>query len=839
MFGNQFGRPNLKRGHSPDHEVEQRGPQFRQQHGQGFVKRHRPDNYNLPQTIEERIIRLGDTGFRNADIGVLAKDIDTDLLNKQGEEDRIKVIVTTICKCIISFPTRVSTYATLIGLISVKHYNVSCQIISSLHASYPLYLESQKWREALCIIHSLSCLVNCKVIQPSALISQFNHLLDVAQEEGTSQARSDYFIYTILSSMPYVALELSIQEDTSGFERLLSSIETLLSKRSKQHLTVTRVWFSNDSTLQMDYLDSLWIQMKNFRANGWNESFLHRPYNEKEYKDIMASSLIPQNSPAIQVPAYSENHCYPYPRIVLRIFEDDVSEHQSLGPYPGPRHIPGSDKIERFCVENQIRNMIDEIPNTPLDCVRHLTHFYKSDQLPMKYILIETLLGELFTLPKPRHDVVLYQSLIYELSKIYQNPNTRGQEDSKTSFENILNSAAQVLYQNLETMNVTCLDRFVNWFSYHLNVVNFVFPWQCWSDATCKDIDSPKTIFVQSILDHCIRFSFHKKILTITQEQLSNLIPPEAKAEFRLTYADDQSVQDMANMIRHLITTKADMPTIGEKLNVQIPGINMPEGFELKDEKPRDRLSKIDAFTAVLLDLSASKSLTHLSSAMGNYLRVFKALLTGTPGGQVQLLQTMYLCFDSHPQLQVILVEKLVKAQLIDVREVCNWIFSESMRPNHLRPHLWDILSSSFRRFTLMIDKKIGEKKALESSSQEDKPTETDGSGDVEMKKEDSSANNNATLIEAIDVKVKQLQGSLDALYLDVFRMFADTLKDHIRKCEENGTSYMDNYFRWATGRMQQFYFEHYDVLQWKYSQIKVIVETTPSIGNSIFNLRE
>lgn len=825
MFGNQYNRP-MKRGHSPDFENDFRG-QHRPHGGHPFNKRHRGDSsYNQPQTIEDRIARLGETGSRNADIGLLARDIDADLTTKVDLEEKTKILVSKICRCIVSNPTRVSTYATLIALISVKHFGISCQIINSIHAAYPVYLEAQRWKEALTIIHILTCLVNCKVIKADALMSQFDILLEADQGENIPQARSDYFVYTVLSSLPYVALKLSIETEEGKLEEMLTRIETYLGKRSKNHLNMTRVWFSKDSTVQMDYLDSLWVQIKNFRANGWNEIFLHRPYNDKEYSDIF-KSIVPSDSVPIQIPVHSDKYSYPVPRIVLRLFDDDVTE--------GPKAIPGSDKIERFCIESHIKNIIDELPNSPLECARHLSHLYRSDTIPLKHMLIETLLGEMFKLPNPTHNVVVYQAIIYELTKLFQP--SKISDEVKFNYDYILNEAVQTLYENLDTMNITCLDRFVKWFSYHLNNTNFLFPWQCWTDATCKDIDSPKTIFVQAVIDHCMRFSFHAKIDKLVSAHLANLMPPEIKPTYRTSFPESPEATALANEIKRLITTKADPSAVCESLNVKIEGVDLPEGFMLREEKPFDKLMKVDIFTAVLLSL-ATKSLTHLSSALGKYRGLIRALTADVSSGQVQFLQTMYLCLDSHPQLQVILVDKLLKAELIDAKQICLWLFSEPMRPNHLRPHLWDILNNSVTRVYLMIKKAEKDRKELDEQPEvKDLPPKEDGDNDVEMKQEDEP--DLSSKKEELDAKVQRLESFLDQLLLSVFSMFYDTLRDHKRKCEENGTSFMDNFFRYLTGRMQQFYFEHYDLLQWKFAEIQEIIGAEPSISSSILNLRE
>lgn len=818
----------MKRSHSPDTYDHQQTNNYRGGHRGGhhnqhsFNKRHRGDGFPpQPLTIEDRIARIGETGFRNVDIGSLAKDIDIDLAVRGGEEEKIKTIISQICKCIVSFPTRVATYSTLVSLISAKHYQVSRQVIDILHASYTLYLQAQKWQEALTIMHFLSHLVNCKVTLPSALLAQFELLLEVTLEDNIPQVRSDYYVYTVLSSLPLVAFEL-FTHNQELFEQILSTIESYLSKRSKDHLNTTRVWLSDDSTIQMDYLDSLWVQTKNFKANNWSETFIHRPYNEKEYKDI-ALTLIAQDSPKSQIPPHSPDYVYPAPRIVFRIFEDDVTEANQL--------IHGSDKIERFCIENHIRNIIDEIPDERMTCSRHLSHMHLNEQLPMKHILIETILGEIFTLPNPKHPQVCYQALLYELSKVYNPASTA--ENMKSNYDVVMNGAVKILFENLDTMNITCLSRFVEWFSFHLNNTNFVFPWQSWKDATFKDKESPKAVFVREVLERCVRFTFHKKIDSLVNPVLSSLMPDEPQAKCMPVFADNPKFEELAGLVTKLITQKQDLPTIAEALNIQIAGVKMPDDHILREEKHFDKLLKIDVFVSVILNLVANKSLTHLTTAFGKYMNVMRALV-GVENGQIQLLETIGSCLGTHTHTMTILVDKLTKAELVQAKTVCTWIFSDKMKADHLKPFLWEILNNAVYRSSLVLERLNKSKEDMNvtqvKTEKLDEEEKADGS-DVEMRPVDAKGE--------LDAKIEKADAAYQELIFHIFEMFSNILGSHIKECETASKSYMDNWFRWIVGRMQQVYNKQYSQMQKHYDKIKSIIDGTPSIGNAITNLNQ
>lgn len=855
---------SMKRAHSPDtfdtgHNNNFRGGQhhFRGGHHQNYHnqynKRHR-GNYHggydqPPQTTEEMISRLGDTGQKTQDIGMTVKQIDIDLSNKANEEEKIKNITAQICKSIVSFPTRTATYSTLIGLISVKHYNVSCQILNSLQASYPMYLEAQKWKEALTIMHLLASLVNCRVIHPASLIAQFEVLLQVIDEQNIPQTRSDYYVYTVMSSLPYVAQELANPTDgPNNFTQILTKIENYLNARTKDHLSSIRIWLSNDETVQMDYLDSLWVQMKNFRANNWTETFLPRPYYDKEYKDIMVSSLIPQSSPTILIPEHSSEYIYPNPRIVLRIFDDDVTE--------GRNSIPGSDKIERFCIENHIRNIINEISTDAKNCARHLYRMHRSENLPIKHLLIETILGEIFALPKTTYDQIYYHIVLCELNKNIP----ISKDDIKNNFDYLVTEAVKVLYNNLETMNVTCYSRFIEWFSFHLNNTEFIFPFGTWADASMdKEKTSAKALFVQDIIERCVRLSFQEKVQTIVIISLPDFVPKKPIIKYQPVFASNPNSEQLAATIRKLIVEKANGAQICETLNIIIDGVELPETFVPFEEKLADKLLKIDIFTSVILHL-AQKSLTHLSSAIGKYKNVFKALVSAE-GGQVQLLQTMQSCLEEHTHLQIILVDKLLRAELIDARAVCCWLFSDSMKPLFLKSYPWEILTNATNRLNQLIrklkkeiDNPIVVETPVKNQDAPDRPTtpvhkDDDGDNvdtkpDIDIKQEStmtqSNVDNNKDVemeqsqksTDGIEAKKAELQARLDVaklnlnkLLMQVFNMFGESITDHMRQCETNGLDHKDKWYKWITGRMQQLYYNHYDTIQRQEDILKIITD--------------
>lgn len=86
---------------------------------------------------------------------------------------------------------------------------------------------------------------------------------------------------------------------------------------------------------------------------------------------------------------------------------------------------------------------------------------------------------------------------------------------------------------------------------------------------------------------------------------------------------------------------------------------------------------KISVLVSVVLNM-ASKSFTHLFTAIGRFQTQFKIMCT-TEDSQITLLAATFDVWKNHQQLLVVLIEKLLKAEIIDTTAVANWVLSSEM----------------------------------------------------------------------------------------------------------------------------------------------------------------
>ena len=69
-------------------------------------------------------------------------------------------------------------------------------------------------------------------------------------------------------------------------------------------------------------------------------------------------------------------------------------------------------------------------------------------KIPLEYMIVEVMFGEVFRLPNPEFLEICYGSILIELCKLQ--PSTMPQ---------VLAQATELLYERIDNMNVTCFDR--------------------------------------------------------------------------------------------------------------------------------------------------------------------------------------------------------------------------------------------------------------------------------------------------------------------------------------------------------------------------------------------
>ncbi|KAF7635415.1 hypothetical protein Mgra_00005234 [Meloidogyne graminicola] len=427
-------------------------------------------------------------------------------------------IIQILYECAAYLPEKLTIFSTLVGLLNARSEDFGKALITKFMIELHTTFVKEDYEIFIRLVAFLCDLGNSRVITLSSILEFLEDFIDNAVDESI---KSDFFVYSVLHSLPWIGPALN-EDLPEPFDSLLKKIDFYIEKRKKEHTAMLQVW-SAQKVLQFDYLDNLWQQLKNLRSQNWLEKHILRTYSF--FNNVLKDAIQPGKN-------------YPLPRVVFRLFScDDLPEDEPP--------LPEINSIERFLVEEDLNWIIDNNFTDRKSCTDALLVYYRKEAIPLNYMIIEVIFGQLFRLPKSPHCEIFYGSLLIELCRSQSN-----------SMPQVLAMAAELLFQRVETMQIICIDRFVDWFSFHLS--NFEYRWS-WSDwIYCVEFDSlhPKRIFIREVIDRCLRLSYHKKLVELLPNEFGPLIPDEPTISYVL---DDENhpAFNKAEQFKLLISQRA------------------------------------------------------------------------------------------------------------------------------------------------------------------------------------------------------------------------------------------------------------------------------------------
>ncbi|XP_031233162.1 nuclear cap-binding protein subunit 1 isoform X2 [Mastomys coucha] len=644
-------------------------------------------------------------------------------------------------------------------------------------------LKANNYNEAVYLVRFLSDLVNCHVIAAPSMVAMFENFVSVTQEEDVPQVRRDWYVYAFLSSLPWVGKELYEKKDAE-MDRIFSSTESYLKRRQKTHVPMLQVWTADKPHPQEEYLDCLWAQIQKLKKDRWQERHILRPY--LAFDSILCEAL-QHNLPPFTPPPHTEDSVYPMPRVIFRMFDytDDPE-----GPV-----MPGSHSVERFVIEENLHCIIKSYWKERKTCAAQLVSYPGKNKIPLNYHIVEVIFAELFQLPAPPHIDVMYTTLLIELCKLQPG-----------SLPQVLAQATEMLYMRLDTMSTTCVDRFINWFSHHLSNFQFRWSWEDWSDCLTQDLESPKPKFVREVLEKCMRLSYHQHILDIVPPTFSALCPANPTCIYK--YGDESSNSLPGHSVALCLSVAFKSKATNDEIFSILKDVPNPNQVEDDDEGFRFNPLKIEVFVQTLLHLAA-KSFSHSFSALAKFHEVFKTLAESDKG-KLHVLRVMFEVWRNHPQMIAVLVDKMIRTQIVDCAAVANWIFSSELSRDFTRLFVWEILHSTIRKMNkhvLKIQKELEEAKEKLARQHKRRSDDDDRSSD----RKDGALEEQ---IERLQEKVESAQSEQKNLFLVIFQRFIMILTEHLVRCETDGTSILTPWYKNCIERLQQIFLQHHQIIQ-------------------------
>ncbi|XP_030246096.1 nuclear cap-binding protein subunit 1-like [Drosophila navojoa] len=246
---------------------------------------------------------------------------------------------------------------------------------------------------------------------------------------------------------------------------------------------------------------------------------------------------------------------------------------------------------------------------------------------------------------------------------------------------------------------------------------------------------------------------------------------------------------------------------------------------------------KIDVFVQTLLNLG-SKSFSHSFAAISKFHSVFRALAE-TEEAQICILHNIFELWSSHQQMMVVLIDKLLKLQIVDCSAVATWIFSKEMTGEFTKMYLWEILHLTIKKMNKHVIKLNTElSEAKEKLSKADSSSsDTDEDTPHKRKKPITHADKpSEEVVERMEEKLEAANVNQKRLFLIVFQRFIMILSEHLLRSDTDGRDPDTDWYRWTIGRLQQVFLMHHEQVQ-KYSSTLETLLFTSDLDSHILEV--
>ncbi|CAF0760628.1 unnamed protein product, partial [Brachionus calyciflorus] len=729
----------------------------------------------VEEELETYLFRVGELSDQNriggysveSNIESTSNFVLTQINNRQAD------IINILLEC-ARLPEKLTTYSTLIGLLNTKNPDFVEEFLDSLATSLKQFLNQAQFSAVHILVRFISDLVNVKVVSAKSILNIFEKMADLVHEDKSPQVRTDFYVYCILSSIPWNG-RLLYEQHGPELDELLDTIKSYLENRSKDHMALLKVWSVDDPHPQEDYLDCIWWQIKKLEEHDWKESQIIRPY--VSFEASFKNSTI-HDFPLIVPPEYSDKILYPLPRVIFRMFDyTDVPEEFIL---------PGHHSVERYLVEEQLHSVINTYYQDRKLCATRLLQLPITNRIPLNYMIVEIIFAQLFALPKPAHLEVFYGSLLLELCKLQPN-----------YMPIVLAQATELLFDRLDNMKTAGIERFSSWFAYHLSNFQYKWSWEDWKDSVNESLESPKNKFLRETLVRCMRLSYHQRIVEFIPEPMSSLLPANPKPNYKYISeeAADLEGTPVANRLLELFKERAIPEDVFSALR-DIPDLE-------KDGETEINPLKVEVFTSTLLYFGC-KSFSHAFAALAKYHMIFK-MLVDSEKCQLVVLEALHDVWKNHQQIIIVLVDKLLKTQIVECSSVAKWVFSDQIKNEFTSFYVWEILHSTISRMNKQVDKLRHEYNGL---NEKHKKSDLDP----------ESVQNEITE-EELEQKLSTLNSLREQqknLFFIIIERFFAILSDYLTKLElkiedtEQGETFKSpNWFKWVSERFEDFLLTH------------------------------
>jgi len=794
-----------RRGRGRGRRFDYDDPRFQHSRRQKYIGAKRPrDEYE--KTVEEKhkavtdrlkalLVRIGEKSQSSisTNLDMLSKALQVDI------EHHEEFILDTLFQCVEGLPLKAPIYGTLVGLVNNAEESFGQKVLGGLQKRLNDYIEpieaAENLKKIRVLTKFLASLTNANVVRPSDFLSCVSKFAD--QLENDLKALLKDNTAHIVISMLLTAGQHLAESQTEKLNVIMGKLEEYFESRTP---SLSETCLQSIKGMKIDYVADLWQGCQEAAKLGFDTQSIPTPHSDFSRLAKDESTQHTFTFDDIQWDSTIEA-----PHIPCGIF--NILDETIRGEDPPI--------VEQCILAEYLSDIYDAFYTDTKLCADQLSYLSHLDNPTVpwetKFMIIESILYHMFTLPKSPHPFPFYGRLIIDLFR----------RDPK-KWPKVLGACINFLFHKIDKIDIEVRDRFATWFAFHLCNFDYNWPWMNWSFVASLPEHSPKRIFVHKVLGRCLSLSFYDRVDESMPSELKHLIPHKLEPEFQYTRAKVQaeameeegksdkqfSAGEVAQEILQMLTKKIGVDDIQNVLDAQIPFKAGP-------------FAQIDVFVPCVFHAGRT-SFSHLLLYLTTYSKLIKSLIQGEKA-RMRLLSCLF-DYWQHSSLHIlVIVDKLFARKLITASTVVKFLYLDTNVPKHHKSVFYDCLNNAMDRqlkTTISLEKGVMNARIAAAAAREqaDKDSDSDEPNQPKTHAEIKVATMEATLAER--------QTDNADLFVEIFREMKDAIMKIIKEHPENFEGvYL---YQSMIGRLVQFARKYHKDIRDLFETLDELVFTEP-----------
>lgn len=611
-------------------------------------------------------------------------------LERELERSR-ESVVGLLLQCAEELPQKGPFYAALVGVLNVSNRDFGAAVVQSLSSNLQGSLDSGDCNKLRVLLRFLSLLAGSNVVEPAGVLALYDALLASAVEtvdntSGASQSawqpRADFFVFCLLASLPFGALDLH-QKSEDGLQKVLAKVEAYMSLRKPlphpEAFHVFQPWEDTEAAQPADYLVDLWASVQSFQEDGWKATSVPRP------QDVLAEQLRAGQPHSIPIPSIppapaglpSDATPAAWGREHNRALLAFPARSPRLRIFPPAKSDASMTPIDCFVVKEYLLDVLCHLNGCRKECAAYMVGL----PVPFRYdyLMAETVFSQLLLLPAPPFRLIYYAIVLVDLCKALPG-----------AFPAVVAGAVRAFFNRMADVDVECRTRLVQWLSHHLSNFGFVWPWESWAHALAQPPWHPQRWFMAEVLEKEIRLAYWDKIKeTLASQKMGPMMPPRATPVFRYSglmdgAASEAEVKLAADLVALVRAKKGHKDLHAWVVGTAIPTLG-------------SSAAALDLTVQALANLGA-KSFTHTLTMLERYAPLLHSLAP-TQELQTAVVGSVAELWKNSPQMCAIVVDRCMGFRIVSSLAIVAWAFSPPYQMQfHVSDLVWEVLHNALRK---------------------------------------------------------------------------------------------------------------------------------------------